>query len=70
MIYRIRRIKLDNAAEICWRAKRCETYLTMQDLRIGGIAVITGDDFGTNRKVIGRIGQVERLCNCLESKES
>ncbi|MFU2441912.1 MAG: hypothetical protein ACM671_01905 [Clostridiales bacterium] len=37
MVYRIRRIKLDNAAEICWRAKRCETYLTMQDLRIGGI---------------------------------
>ena len=37
MVYRIRRIKLDNMAEICWRAKRCETYLTMQDLHIGGI---------------------------------
>ena len=37
MVYRVRRIKLDNIAEICWRAKRCETYLTMQDLRIGGI---------------------------------
>lgn len=37
MVYRVRRIKLDNMAEVCWRAKRCETYLTLQDLRIGGI---------------------------------
>lgn len=37
MVYRVRRIKLDNAANICWRSKRCETYLTMQDLRVGGI---------------------------------
>ena len=40
MVYRIRRIKLDNAAEICWRAKRCETYLTMQDLRSGRLYVV------------------------------
>ena len=37
MVYRVRRIKLDDMAEVCWRAKRCETYLTLQDLRIGGI---------------------------------
>lgn len=37
MIYRIRRIELDNMAEICWRSKRCETFVTDQDLRLGGI---------------------------------
>lgn len=42
MVYRVRRIKLDNIAEICWRAKRCETYLTMQDLHIGGIYQLHG----------------------------
>ena len=42
MVYRIRRIKLDNMAEIRWRAKRCETYLTLQNLHIGGIYQLHG----------------------------
>ena len=42
MVYRIRRIKLDNMAEICWRAERCETYLTLQNLHIGGIYQLHG----------------------------
>lgn len=37
MIYRIRRIELDNMAEICWRSKRCETFVTDQELKLGGI---------------------------------
>ena len=37
MVYRIRRIELDNAAEICWRSKRCELFVTDQKLREGGI---------------------------------
>lgn len=37
MFYRIRRIELDNTAEICWRAKRSEIFVTSQDLRTGGI---------------------------------
>ena len=35
------------------------------DLRVLCIAVITGDDFGADRQIVGRIGQVERLCDCL-----
>ena len=42
MLYKVRRIKLDNMAEICWRAKRCETYLTLQNLHIGGIYQLHG----------------------------
>ena len=42
MVYRIRRIKLDNMAEICWHAERCETYLTLQNLHIGGIYQLHG----------------------------
>lgn len=37
MFYRIRRIELNNTAEICWRAKRSEIFVTSQDLRTGGI---------------------------------
>ena len=35
------------------------------DLRIGGIAVITGGDFGADRQIVGRVGQIERLCDSL-----
>ena len=35
------------------------------NLCVLGIAVVTRGDLGANRKVIGRIGQVERLCDCL-----
>ncbi len=42
VVYRIRRIELDNLAEICWRSKRCEIFVTDQELRLGGLYQLRG----------------------------
>ena len=58
MVYRIRRIKLDNMAEICWRAKRCETYLTLQNLHIGGIYQLHGGKLSFHNAHPGMVARI------------
>ena len=43
MYYKIRSIKLDDNAEVCWRARRCETFVTHQELRLGGMYFLRPD---------------------------
>ena len=42
VVYHMRRIGLDNLAEICWRSKRCEIFVTDQELRLGGLYQLRG----------------------------
>lgn len=51
-----------HAGLIAGRQRACRND---HNLRVLCIAVVTCGDLGANRKVIGRIGQVERLCDCL-----
>ena len=42
MYYKIREVRLNNTAEICWESKRTDSIVTPARLRVGGLYFLRG----------------------------
>lgn len=52
MVYKVRRVKLDNYGNVIVVGKRCQTYITPQELNLGGLYFLRHN----------QLFRVERIC--------
>lgn len=41
MVYKVRRVEMDNAGNIVKERKRCETYVCAEEYRVGALVFLT-----------------------------